>query len=178
MHSTSRFLLFSLLALTVAIPTAIYAKEGRGVDDDVHFEDDNRDEERERHGRHRGGDNHDDARHFEARYNEYDTLEVEADVFTDTTIVKVELPNGRHEVFASDANTREEVIDAVVTRFNLTRAEVSAVLNYEEENRASRAQERAKITGESNRLISENVLRVQIARLEALLAVLRARLGD
>lgn len=178
MHSISRFLLLSVLALTVAVPAATYAKEGRDVDDDVHFEDDDRDDEREHRGRHRGGDDRDDARHFEDRHDENDALEVEADVFTDTTIVKVELPNGRHVVFVSDADTREEVIDAVVTRFNLARAEVSAALNYEEEDRASRAKERAKITGESNRTISESVLRAQIARLEALLAALRARLGD
>jgi hypothetical protein len=66
------------------------------------------------------------------------TLEIEADVFTDITLVKVELRNGVKEIFESTATTRDEVINEVISIYSLTREEVDAVLSFEVENRASR----------------------------------------
>ncbi len=71
-------------------------------------------------------------------------LEIEADVFTDTTIVKVEI-NDKKSIFATEADTREEVIDIVAEKFDLTEAEVDDALELEIEDRASRPQDRGKL---------------------------------
>ncbi len=64
-------------------------------------------------------------------------FKAEADVFTDTTFVKVEM-NDRTTTFESKADTRAEVIDEIVTRFDIARATVEATLDFEVEDRASR----------------------------------------
>ena len=77
--------------------------------------------------------------------NDEDTyLEVEADVFADTTIVKVEISD-KKTVFTTEANTREEIVDVVVSKFGLTKSEVENVLDLEIENRDSRPKDRGKI---------------------------------
>lgn len=66
-------------------------------------------------------------------------LEIEADVFTDTTIVKVE-QNDRKSSFSTSATTRAEIILAIIARYPLlTSAEIDAVLELEVEDRASRS---------------------------------------
>lgn len=70
------------------------------------------------------------------------TLSIEADVFTDTTVVKIEL-NGTQFYFETAGKTREEVITAITARFPLlTIADVEARLNFEVEDRASRPHDR------------------------------------
>lgn len=64
-------------------------------------------------------------------------LEIEADVFTDRTIVQVER-NGTKELFVTSAKTRADVVAAIATKLNLSIADVDAVLDFEIENRASR----------------------------------------
>lgn len=64
-------------------------------------------------------------------------FEAEADVFTDTTIVKVEI-NDRKTTFETDADTKEEVINEILARFSVERATVEAVLDFEIEDRSSR----------------------------------------
>ena len=145
-------------------PTAAYAKKGgddyrieyRSGDDRFeyrsgsdHDDDDDKDEDVDENEDDSDDDNNDD----DDNSNDDDSnesLEVEADVFTDMTIVKVELENGKKTVFRTNADTREEVIDVVADEFNLTEDEVDDVLDFEIENRASRAKERAKITGTNN----------------------------
>ncbi len=65
------------------------------------------------------------------------SFEAEADVFSDTTIVEVEL-NDRKTVFETEANTREEVVVEIMSRYGVTRADVEANLNLEVEDRESR----------------------------------------
>ncbi|HRH24634.1 MAG TPA: DUF5667 domain-containing protein, partial [Candidatus Paceibacterota bacterium] len=64
--------------------------------------------------------------------------EAEADIFTNETIVKLEAVD-RKAVFSTDADTREEIIAAIRTRFDFTEADIDAVLVVETEDRASRA---------------------------------------
>jgi|GEM_PF-1240105 len=66
-------------------------------------------------------------------------LEIEADVFTDKTLVKVEL-NDRTTIFTMSASsTRSDVIDEVEDRFEgLTRSQIDSALDFEVEDRASR----------------------------------------
>ncbi len=194
----TRFLLLALLTIAMVVPTATYAKDGRDYDDDSRIEDyddedededddddddydDSDDRDHHRHGDDDDEDEDDRDEDEDREDNSNDGLEVEADVFTDTTIVKVELENGRKSVFDTDADTREEVVDEVAERFNLTEAEVDDVLNFEIEDRASRAKDRARINGESHNdqvAIDEAVLRAYIVRLEALLEALLARLQN
>ncbi len=72
-----------------------------------------------------------------------DELEVEADVFTDTTIVKVELASGTKKVFDTDATTSADIIAEVAERFDLDADDVEAVFDLEVEDRASRPADRA-----------------------------------
>ncbi len=111
--------------------------DDRDDDDDEDEDEDDRDDDR----RGRGGDDDDDESDDDGE------REVEADVFTDTTIVKVELENGRKTVFSTGADTREEVIAEVMERFDLTREEVLRDFDFEIEDRASRPKDRAGLGG-------------------------------
>lgn len=142
MKQFSLAILLFAFTLAMVTPDTVFAK--RGGDDDGHYEysddyDDDDDEDE---------DEDDDDRDDD---NSNDELEVEADVFTDTTIVKVELENGRKTVFTTTADTRAEVVDVVADRFDLTEAEVEDALDFEIEDRASRTNERAKISNQNNR---------------------------
>lgn len=79
----------------------------------------------------------------ECRDNTSGELEVEADVFTDTTIVKVELASGTKKVFDTEATTSADIVAEVADRYDLDADDVEAVLDLETENRASRAADRA-----------------------------------
>lgn len=133
-------LLFMFTVTAVAAPEYAFAKKGGDDDSDRYeYSDDYDDDEDE-----------DDDRDEDDDSDSRRELEVEADVYTDTTIVKVELSD-RKTVFTTTADTRSEVVAAVVERFELTTSEVEAVLEFEVEDRASRASDRAKITGQNNR---------------------------
>src|SRR3989344_242103 len=137
-------LAFLLFAFTLAMVTPDTVLAKRGGDDDGHYEysDDHDDDDDD------DDEDEDDDRDDD---NSNDELEVEADVFTDITIVKVELSNGRKTVFTTTADTRAEVVDVVADRFDLTEAEVEDALDFEIEDRASRTNERAKISNQNNR---------------------------
>ena len=64
------------------------------------------------------------------------SFEAEADVFLNTTIVKVEI-NDRKTTFETSADTREEVIAEIVSRFGIDRATVDTALDFEIEDRDS-----------------------------------------
>jgi hypothetical protein len=66
------------------------------------------------------------------------SFEAEADVFTDTTIVKVEI-NDRTTTFVTTADTKDEVVDEIVRRYTVDRTTVATALDFEIEDRASRA---------------------------------------
>jgi flagellin-like hook-associated protein FlgL len=126
------------------LPSATYA---RGGDDDRTEVEDDRDEDEDDE---EDEDEDDDNSRVRRSIGTSTPLEAEADVFTDTTIIKVEMRNGSKSVFTSNADTREEVVDAIVSRLGLVRSEVESVLDFEVENRASRAKERDKVTGTSH----------------------------
>lgn len=65
------------------------------------------------------------------------TFEAEADVFTNTTIVTVEI-NDRKTTFETTAKTKSAVIDEIVRRYSVDRNLVEQNLDFEVEDRASR----------------------------------------
>jgi len=88
-------------------------------------------------------------------------LQIETHVFTDMTVVKLEI-NNKKFYFESEAVTREDVITDIITRFPLlTNAEIDAQLDFEVEDRASRPKDRGIVslsdTGEGriNRAVEE-----------------------
>lgn len=67
--------------------------------------------------------------------------EVEAKIYTDITLVKIEL-NDNKTIFTTSARTREEIINEILKRVSgLTRAQVETSLFLEVENRASRPED-------------------------------------
>lgn len=138
-------LLLAFIFTAVAAPTDAFAKRG-GDDDRIRIEyrhdDDDHDEYEDR-------DEDEDEDDDDEDRNQ--SLEIEADVYTDTTIIKVELRNGKKTVFETDADTRAEVIDVIAAKFDLDEDEIDDVLDFEIENRASRANERAKISFKNNK---------------------------
>ena len=136
-----------LLAFTFVAVSPEYALAKHGNDDryeSEYSEDYDDDEEDDRDD----DDYRDDDRDED---DSRDDLEIEADVFTDITIVKVELENRKKTVFSTNADTRAEVIEVVAQKFNLSASEVSSALEFEVEDRASRAKDRAKISYKNNR---------------------------
>lgn len=132
-------LLALLLAFTAVsvMPGYAFAKDSHDDDDDIRIE--------LRGGLHEDDDDDKDSNK---------SLEIEADAYTDMTIVKVELEDdGRKTVFSTTADTKAEVVDVVAAKFNLSKSEVEAALEFEIEDRASRTSERAKLSFTNNRPI-------------------------
>lgn len=177
MKKISSFLLLSMFVGVLMFPPAeAFAKRGGDDDSSGH------------HGRHHSDDDdsYDDSDDDSSDDSDDSTddssssnlLEVEADVFTDTTIVKVELPTGRKVVFETTADTKAEVVDAVVAKLGLNKADVEAVIDFEIEDRASRVKERARVTGHATSTANNNEsLRAQIATLQQLIERLLAALA-
>lgn len=89
-------------------------------------------------------DNGDDDSRNSSSSDSRSGLEAEADVFTDKTIVKVEV-NDNKTVFTTLSKTREAVISDILAKFpSLSRTQIDAVLDLEIENRASRADDLIK----------------------------------
>ena len=65
------------------------------------------------------------------------SLEIEAKIFSDTTVVKVER-NDTKTVFETDADTEEELIDVIQEKYpSLTKEYIASALRIETENKAS-----------------------------------------
>ncbi len=74
------------------------------------------------------------------------TLSIEADVFTDVTVVRLEI-NDTQFYFEADAVTREAVVLEITTRFPmLTSDDINAQLDFEIEDRASRPKDRGVVS--------------------------------
>ncbi len=154
MKNVALVLLLAILTFGVALePSYVFAKSGNSGSGSSHMdddhdddEDDDEEDEDEDEDNERDDDSSDDSNDDDDD-SASSTLEIEADVFTDTTIVKVELENGRKTLFSTEADTRDEVVDVIVARFDLTESKVEAVLDFEIEDRASRAQDRKGING-------------------------------
>jgi hypothetical protein len=128
-------LMIPLLVTMIGAPALVSAKQG---DDDRYESRDDRDNDDDRNE----DDDSDDT--------STSSLEIEADVYTDITIVKVENRAGAKSTFSTTLDTRAEIVAEVVSRFGYTAAEVEAGLDLEVEDRASRAKDRAKISGQNN----------------------------
>ena len=100
------------------------------------------------------------------------SFEAEADVFTDVTIVKVEI-NDRKTVFATNAKTRAEIVAEISARYGILAATVEAELDFEVEDRASRDEERDTLT-----ISQKNEVRVNDAVAITLGYVLNGSFGD
>lgn len=71
-------------------------------------------------------------------------IEIEADVFTDVTVVKLDVENKKTR-FTTDAKTEAEVVAEIITRYGLTESEVTGALDFSIEDRASRPSERGGV---------------------------------
>ncbi len=83
--------------------------------------------------------------------------EAEADIFTNETIVKLEVGD-RHAYFTTNADTRAEIVAEIVSRYGFLEADVEALLSVETEDRASRAEDEP--VSDEGRLRIENALSV------------------
>jgi hypothetical protein len=71
-------------------------------------------------------------------------LQIEVDVFTDTTVVKVE-QNDVKTRFTTNATAKEAIVAEIMNRYGYTVSEVTAALRFEIEDRASRPSERGGV---------------------------------
>jgi ribosomal protein L23 len=67
--------------------------------------------------------------------------EIEADVFTNETTVKIEADD-RHYGFVTVKKTRADVVAEIAAKYSLTVAEIDAMIDFETEDRASRADDK------------------------------------
>jgi RNA-binding protein YhbY len=63
--------------------------------------------------------------------------EIEADIFQNETVVKVEFSGGAKNTFTTQADTRDGIAEAVAARFNISKSAVLSLLTIEEEDRSS-----------------------------------------
>ena len=76
--------------------------------------------------------------------------ELEAEIFTNETVVQIEL-DGDKDVLITSADSRAEIIDAVMDEYpSLSEDEVDSLLTVEEEDRASRADDKDWADGDSS----------------------------
>lgn len=105
------------------------------ADDDS--SDDSDDDINDDNGGDRPDDDSDDDDSDDDSSSNTSGMEIEADVFLDTTIVKVEI-NDRKELFVTNKKTRAEIVSAIAAKFNLDSTLVDSALSLEIENRLSR----------------------------------------
>ncbi|MEK7140287.1 MAG: DUF5667 domain-containing protein, partial [Patescibacteria group bacterium] len=70
-----------------------------------------------------------------------DVTEIEADVFTNETIVKIEAGDKKYGYF-STIKTKAELTTEISTKYSIEKSKVETLLNFEVENRASRADDK------------------------------------
>ncbi len=137
-------LLLALIFGTAIQPASVFARQGS--DDDSQTEssyDDDEDDDEDDDSNEDDSNDDDDSNEDDDDSSSDDGLEVEVDVFTDITIVKVELASGTKKVFDTEATTSADIVAEVAERYNLDADDVEAVLDLEIEDRASRAADRA-----------------------------------
>jgi hypothetical protein len=123
----------------------IKEKEGEDRDGDGRREEsdddgDDEDKDENRSGR-SGDDDRDEEEGDDSREDSENALEIEADVFTNETVVKIERQDKKSS-FTTPAKTRVGIISAIRAKFpELTEAEIEAVLEIELEDRPSRIQD-------------------------------------
>lgn len=67
--------------------------------------------------------------------------EVEATIYTNETVVKVEL-NGDKNLFTTSKTTKSDLVNEIADRYDLDKDEVSDMIEIETEDRASRADDK------------------------------------
>ena len=67
--------------------------------------------------------------------------EIEVDIFTNETTVKIEA-NDRHYGFITAKKVRAEVVSEIATKYNIDDSKVDAMIDFETEDRASRAEDK------------------------------------
>lgn len=78
-------------------------------------------------------------------FKENFSFEIEADIFSDITTVKVEI-NDRKNMFTTNSTTREAIIADILAKYpNLTQEQIDSVLKIETEDRASRPQDKSMV---------------------------------
>jgi hypothetical protein len=76
--------------------------------------------------------------------------ELEADIFTNETVIQIEL-DGNKDVLVTEADTRAEIIDVILEEYeSLSEDEVDDLLEVETEDRASRASDKDWADGDNN----------------------------
>lgn len=73
--------------------------------------------------------------------------EVEVDVFTNETTVKIEAGD-KHYGFTTAEKEKSKIIDAIKAKYKLTDEQINAVLSFETEDRASRADDKGFLNSE------------------------------
>ena len=68
--------------------------------------------------------------------------EIEADVFTNETVVKVKFSGSAKRLFTTTTNTRAEIVKEIAAKFNIPESQVETLLKLETENRASRLEDK------------------------------------
>lgn len=85
-----------------------------------------------------------------------DELEVEADVFNDVTVVKIER-NDDTRYFTTSATTRESVAEAAAARYGLPYEAILSVMEFSVEDRVSRPRDRGMLAPEKQSDIASAV---------------------
>lgn len=152
-------ILVFLFALILSAPS-VYAKDGNsgkgssnsGWSDDDSSSDSDSDSDSNDDSSSNSNDDSNDQSNDDS-ISSSSALEIEADIFTNETIVKVEI-NDKKSLFSTSAKTRAEIISEIMIKYpTLTSAEIESVLNLETENRSSRAND---IKGSDERSNDEN----------------------
>ncbi len=74
------------------------------------------------------------------------SLEIEVDMFTDVTVIKVEL-NDKKTVFTTPHDSQLEIVNAIQARFPvLSEEQILLALTFEREDRASRPKDRGEVS--------------------------------
>ncbi len=75
--------------------------------------------------------------------------EIEADVFTNETTVKLEA-NNKHYGFVTAKKTKADVVAEIASKYNLTTAKVEGMIKFETEDRASRPDDKGFLNNENS----------------------------
>lgn len=90
------------------------------------------------------------------------TSRIEADVFRNETVIKIEYNDSKKFVFTSEAKTKAEVIDEIAEAFpGLSKAFIESKLDFEAEDRDSRAEDK-RVSKSDDDLSSDDKEKVSI----------------
>ncbi len=82
--------------------------------------------------------------------------EIEVDVFTNETTVKIEAGD-RHYGFVTNKKVRSEIVAEIAAKYELDEAEVNSIMSFEVEDRQSRADDREFLNSSNSVDVKSNV---------------------